>query len=168
MYAILCRKQKDNFEQTLTSRHCPRRRFPSIRERTNVPGRLRHLLREDRVRARGQTELRPARDVQQLQPVLPPEAVSVLQVQAAELRVRKKTSGIASRPRTNCVPQIRLPMHGDARKRAMSAWRHVRRKRKQTGTRIPASRSVPSEATRGGVFIRRTTRLQDAADPERL
>jgi len=116
----------------LNFRHSSDRSFPAIHEPSSLPGRVRHLLREDRVRARAETELQPAGDLlQQLQPLLPPKAIPLLQIQAPEFRTSEKATRITPRPGSNHLQKIRLPLPGDARQFAMPARRHVRRKREQ-------------------------------------
>ena len=120
----------DSNQRPPTFRHRSDRRLPAVHVTEDLSGRLRHLLREDRVRAGADPALRSSGNLLQLQPALPPKTVSVHlppeQILVSEIRRRQQEAArVVPSPGPNHLPKVRLPLPGDAGQRAMPAQRHV-------------------------------------------
>ena len=152
------------------SRNRTSRRFPAVHPTPQLPGRLRHLLRADRVRPSTQTNLQRARLLQQLQPVLPPKTIALLSVENQSPRPGccrpEPIRFVRSSESESDLPQVRLSVPRDAGQRAMRARIDVRRERQQD--RISKLRLAVEATDRGRVCVRRAAGLPDATYSGRL
>ena len=148
------------------------RRLPAIHPTSNLPCRLRRLLRADRVRPSAETDLQRADLLQQLQPVLPPETISLLPVEdqspRSVLRPEPVRLVLCSESASR-IQKVRFPVSRDAGQRAMPAGSDVRLEREEDRiSELPQLRLDLEATDRRRVFVRRAARLPDSTCSGRL